>query len=36
MGATIKTNTNTEWRVGYEWLYIEDPNPDKPELKIEN
>ena len=19
--ATIKTNTNTEWRVGYEWLY---------------
>jgi hypothetical protein len=20
--ATIKTNTNTEWRVGYEWLYI--------------
>ncbi len=20
--ATIKTNTNTEWRVGYEWLYL--------------
>jgi len=20
--ATIKTNTNTEWRVGYEWLYV--------------
>ena len=20
--ATIKINTNTEWRVGYEWLYI--------------
>ena len=20
--ATIKTNANTEWRVGYEWLYI--------------
>ena len=19
--ATIKTNTNSEWRVGYEWLY---------------
>jgi hypothetical protein len=20
--ATIKTNTDTEWRVGYEWLYV--------------
>ena len=20
--ATIRTNTNTEWRVGYEWLYL--------------